>query len=99
MVSQITNSLAKALKLPIKQLQTLIPMEGSGGITVPYLGYVEATLDIPEVKAFHEDCLFLVVNDHNYGKRVPITIGTLHIDMIIDQATKEELDKISIAWG
>ena len=39
------------------------------------------------------------MNDHNYGKRVPITIGTLHIDMIIDQAMKEELDKISIAWG
>ena len=70
-------------------MQTLIPREGSGGITIPYLGYVEATLDIPEVKAFHEDCLFLVMNDHNYGKRVPITIGTLHIDMIIDQATKE----------
>ena len=84
MVSQITNSLAKALKLPIKQLQTLIPMEGSGGITISYLGYVETTLNIPEVKAFQEDCLFLVVNDHNYGKRIPITIGTLYIDMIIN---------------
>ena len=68
MVSQITNSLTKALKLSIKQLQTLIPIEGSGGITVPYLGYVEPTLNIPEVKAFQEDCLFLVVNDHTYGK-------------------------------
>ena len=99
MVSQITHSLAKALKLPIKQLQTLIPMEGSGRITVPYLGYVEATLNIPKVKAFQEDCLFLVMNDHTYGKRVPIMIGTLHIDMIIDRATKEELEQISIAWG
>ena len=26
-------------------------------------------------------------------------IGTLHIDMIIDRATKEELEQISIAWG
>ena len=83
-VSQITNSLAKALKLAIKQLQTLIPMEGSGGNTIPYLGYVEATLNIPEVKAFQEDWLFLVMNDHAYGKRVSIMIGTLHIDMIID---------------
>ena len=98
MVSQVTHSLAKALKLPIKHLQTLIPMEGSGGSTVPYLGYVEATLNIPEVKAFQEDCLFLVMNDHAYGKRVPIMIGTLHIDMIIDQATEEELEQISIAW-
>ena len=84
MVSQITHSLAKALKLPMKQLQTLIPMDGSVGITVLYLGYVEATLNIPEVQAFQEDCLFLVMNDHTYGKHVPITIGTLHIDMIID---------------
>ena len=74
-------------------------MEGSGGIEVPYLGYVEATLDIPEVEAFREDCLFLVVPNHNYGKRVPIMIGTLHIDMIIEMATRQELDNISIAWG
>ena len=26
-------------------------------------------------------------------------IGTLHIDFIIEKATKEELDKISIEWG
>ena len=49
MVSQITLALAKALKLPIHKLKTLIPIEGSGGIEVPYLGYVEATLQIPEV--------------------------------------------------
>ena len=30
---------------------------------------------------------------------MPITIGTLHIDLIIEKATKEELDKISIARG
>ena len=99
MVSQITVSLAKALKLDIKQLQTLIPMERAGGINVPYLGYVEATLGIPEVEAFDEDCLFLVISDHTYGRRVPITIGTLHIDLIIEKATKKELDKISIACG
>ena len=88
MVSQVTISLVKALKLKLKQLNTLIPMEGAGGISVPYLGYVEATLKIPEVEGFEEDCLFLVVADHAYGKRVPITIGTLHIDMIIEKATK-----------
>ena len=99
MVSQITVSLAKALQLEIKQLKTLIPMEGAGGINVPYLGYVETFLEIPEVEAFKEDCLFLIVSDHTYGKRVPLTIGTLHIDMIIESATKQELDKISIAWG
>ena len=99
MVSQITASLAKTLQLKIHHLNRLIPMEGAGGVKVPYIGYVEAHLQIPEVSAFKEDCLFLVVPDHRYGFRVPITIGTLHIDMIIEKATPTELDQISIAWG
>ena len=33
------------------------------------------------------------------GHRVPVTIGTLHIDMIIEQATKDELDQLGTAWG
>ena len=99
MVSQITLSLAKHLQLKIHQLKTLIPMEGAGGVEVPYIGYVEACLKIPEVSAFEENCLFLVVPDHRYGYRVPVTVGTLHIDMIIAKATPDELDKISIAWG
>ena len=37
--------------------------------------------------------------DHEYGHRVPVTIGTLHIDMIIEQATKDELDQLGTAWG
>ena len=37
--------------------------------------------------------------DHEYGQRVPVTIGTLHIDMIIEQATRDELDQLGTAWG
>ena len=32
----------------------------------------------------------LVVDDSPYGMRVPIQIGTLHIDMALDLATEEE---------
>ena len=74
-------------------------MDGAGEFEVPYIGYVEACLKIPEVSAFEEDCLFLVVPDHRYGYHVPVTVGTLHIDMIIAKTTPDELDKISIAWG
>ena len=56
-------------------------------------------MEIPGVDAFNEDCLFLVMPDHEYGHRVPVTIGTLHIDMIIEQATKDELDQLGTAWG
>ena len=56
-------------------------------------------MEIPGVDAFNEDCLFLVIADHEYGHRVPGTIGTLHIDMINEQATEDELDQLGTAWG
>ena len=95
-ISQLTESLVKALDPKIWNLKEILPLEGAAGIKVPYLGYVEARLEIPSVDAFNEDCLFLVMPDYEYGHRVPVTIGTLHIDMIIEQVTK---DQLGTAWG
>ena len=50
-ISSITISLAKTLKLEIKSLKTILDLEGTGGSLVPYLGYIEMHLKIPEVKA------------------------------------------------
>ena len=33
----------------------------------------------------------LVIDDREFGQRVPIQLGTLHIDMILAQAMSEEL--------
>ena len=82
----------------MKHLKELLPLDGAGGIDVPYLGYVEACLAFPEIQNFDEDCLFLVMPDHTYGNRVPVTIGTLHIDMILDRASQKELESLSRAW-
>ena len=38
------------------------------------------------------------MSDHTYGDRVPVTIGTLHIDMMLDKASPEELESLSRAW-
>ena len=48
----------RKLKLKPQQLQSILQSEGSGGLEVPYLGYVEAHLDIPKIKAFDLDVLF-----------------------------------------
>ena len=64
---------------------------GSGGSEVPFLGYVEACLKVLEVSAFDIDVLFLIVSDSVHTAHVSITLGTLHIDMIINLATKSEL--------
>ena len=53
--------MAKKMKLEPKQLQSILQIEGSGGLEVPYLSYVEVHLEIPEVKAFNQDVLILIV--------------------------------------
>ena len=42
--------------------------------------------------------LMLVIDDSPYGARVPIQIGTLHIDMAISLATEEEGMKFKKKW-
>ena len=69
-------------------------IEGSGGIDVPYLGYTEVNFQVPGVKALNEDILVVIQNDSAYSSWVPITLGTLHIDMVIEKATSEELQKL-----
>ena len=79
-------------------VQTILDLEVIGGGDVPYEGYVELNLDIPAVAKFKEDVLMLVVKDSSYGKKVPVAIGTLHIDMVLDVATKGELENIGRKW-
>ena len=40
----------------------------------------------------------LVVPSTNYNQMVPLTIGTLYIDMILELTTKEELETHSKQW-
>ena len=43
-------------------------------------------------------CLLLVTGDSDFGNYCPIILGTLHIDLILEKATKEELRGLSHAW-
>ena len=97
-LSAISWTWVKRLKLELKQLQSLLRIEGSGGLEVPYLGYVEVHLEIPEVKAFNQDVLLLIVPDSTHTRSTPITLGTLHIDMAIKLATEEELRNLNKQW-
>ena len=55
-------------------------------------------MEIPEVKGFKEDVLMMVIDDDDYGERVPIQLGTLHIDQIITQASPDEITSLGKAW-
>ena len=60
---------------------------------------MEACLKVPKVSAFDTDVLFLIVPDSIHTAHVPFTLGTLHIDMVINLATKAELDNLNKSWN
>ena len=97
-LSAISWTWVKKLKLEPKQLQSILRIQGSGGLEVPYLGYVEVQLKIPEAKAFDQDMLLLIVPDSAHTQYTPITLGTLHIDMAIKLATEKELETLNKQW-
>ena len=86
------------MNLKIHKLDTLIEAEATGGSLVPYTGYVEARLSILGIKAMNHNSLFMVVNDTNYTKSVPVQLGTLHIDEALSLVTGEDYGKLSATW-
>ena len=59
-LSAISLEWVKKLKLKPQQLKSILQIEGSGGLEVPYLGYVEVHLKIPEFKAFDLEVLLVL---------------------------------------
>ena len=53
-LSQITKAYARFLGLSIRPIRSAFTLEGAGGIQVPYEGFVEANLKMPDVQAFDE---------------------------------------------
>ena len=96
-LSSISWTWVNKLNLEPKQLQSILQIEGSGSLEVPYLGYVEVQLELPEVKAFNH-LLLLIVPDSAHTQCTPLTLGTLHINMAIKMATKRELGNLNKQW-
>ena len=97
-MSAMTKSFAKALELELKSLDSILDIERSRGGKVPYHGYVECRLNLPQIEKFDQDVLMFVIDDSPYGARVPVQIGTLHIDMAISLAMEEERMKFKRKW-
>jgi len=63
--------------LPIVPLDSALNVEVAGGHSLPYLGYIQVTI-VPDILDMTTPltCLLLVVEDTDYGKQVPVIIGT-----------------------
>ena len=68
--------------------------QGDGGITIPYKGYLETNLTIPDLPHYNKNELILVVANHKYGDRVPLQIGIHVIDQLVATMTKKNYRKL-----
>ena len=59
---------------------------------------MEARLQVKGISRMDEDSLFLVVPDSNYTKRVPISIGTVHIERCLQLLKEEEIPNLAHPW-
>ena len=72
----------KHFKEAIIPLENIIQVKSAGGHSLPYLGYVEAVVELP-------NCLpcpvpILVVPEDSYNCSVPVLVGTNVLDTIVD---------------
>ena len=95
-ISTITIELIKQLGLKIYQLDRILKFETIGGGDIPYMGFVETSLKIPEIKVFDEDILMLVIENSKYAQWVSIQLGTLHIDKILDLVNEKEISQLNM---
>ena len=83
----------------IQPLDRLVPIEGSGGADVPYLGYVQVGMHIPGISSFDQDVFMLISHTTTYyHRRVPIQVGSHIIDQVTNCITEDELQSLSQSW-
>ena len=85
--------------MKIQPLEHLVPIEGSGGASVPYLGYVEVKMHIPGINSFDKDVLmFATSTTTQYHQRVPIQVGSHVIDQVTSCISEEGLQSLTQSW-
>ena len=82
-ISPIVYSFVRQLQLEVHALNDTIWVEGTGGSTVPYLGYIAVHLQIPQFPQYEETLLMLVIPDSQYTYGIPIQIGTQVIQKVM----------------
>ena len=74
-ITIIVHSFIRQLQLEVRDLNEVIQVEGTGGFVVPYLGYIEVNLQIPQFPQYKEMILMLVIPDSQCTYGIPNTDG------------------------
>ena len=100
--SQVTHAnhdFCLANGIEINPLAKLVNIEGTGGDSIEYLGYAEASLSLPiGSHMFNIETLLLVLPTTDYLRKVPVSIGTTITDMVVDYINQNKPDNMSKSW-
>ena len=89
-ISALTKGFCTEFVLGILPLRGLLHLEQTGGVPIPYKGYVEANLSIPGLPQYNEDVLSFSDSKSQ--------IGTQVIDHLVMTMTGEELQWARETW-
>ena len=99
MISMMSKGYCDEHGYEIQPLDHLVPIEGSRGADVPYLGYVEVKMYIPGIHSFDQDVLVLISHTITCcHQRVPIHIGSHIIDQVTNCISEDKLQSLSQSW-
>ena len=77
-----------------------VNLVGLGGMCTSLLGFVILRMQVPGVARYDEDVVFLVVADEsNFGRRVPLVVGTSTISRLINIICKSKIDSLATLWS
>ena len=78
----------------------LLNLVGLGGKHTSPLGFVILHVQVRDIVGYDEDVVFLMVpNESEFGRRVPLVIGTCTIGRIINVIWESRIDHLSTPWA
>ena len=97
-VLNISARLCEDLDLKIQPLGQLLELEGTGGAAIPYLRFVEVSLQILGIRGYSEDVLLLAIPTTAYAEEVLVVVGSKIIDRALSCMTVGELAHTTATW-
>ena len=95
-VTHVSHDFCVANGIEKNPLAKLVNIEGTGGDSIEYLEYAEASLSLPMGShTFKTDALLLVLPTTDYLKKVPVSIGTTITDMVVNFINQHKPDNMS----
>ena len=98
-VTHVSHDFCLANGIEVHPLTKLVNTEGTGGDSIEYIGYAEASLSLPMgSQNFDIEALLLVLPTTEYQRKMPVSIGTTITDMVVDFINQNKPDHVSKSW-